>query len=163
MSITDFFQWIYDTPLGEEVRVSEWLFPAFETIHVLALVFVVGSIARMDMRLLGWIWRDRPVTEVAAQVLPWTWVSFVIAVIFGVLLFTSNAVRYADNFSFQMKMLFMVLAAVNMLFFHLGAYRSVGTWDRDPSPPFAAKLAGALSLILWVGVVAFGRWIGFTI
>ena len=70
MSVMDFFQWLYDTPMADAIRVSTWLFPAIETMHVLAFVFVIGSIARLDLRLMGVIWRDRPVTEVAAQILP---------------------------------------------------------------------------------------------
>ena len=64
---------------------------------------------------------------------------------------------------FQLKFLAMALAAVNMLVFHFGAYRSVAQWDTAQVPPAAARRAGALSLALWIAVIFFGRWIGFTI
>jgi hypothetical protein len=159
----DFFQWVYDTPLGETVRANELLFPWFESVHVLAITLVLGSIAVVDLRLLGLASRGRPVSRLVRAVLPVTWCAFGVAVITGATLFTSNAVAYAKNFPFQMKMLLMLLAGLNMLVFHFVTYRSVGAWDEAGSTPFAARFAGGFSIAVWLGIVAFGRWIGFTI
>jgi len=95
-------------------------------------------------------------------VLPYTWVAFAGAVITGTVMFVSKAQVYWHNPQFQLKFLFMALAAANMLVFHFGAFRRVADWDDVLPPPPAARLAGALSLSLWIVVVFFGRWIGFT-
>src|SRR5262249_21748680 len=116
-----------------------------------------------DLRLLGVASRNRPVTRLIREVLPVTWSAFAVAALTGGTLFTSNAVEYAKNFPFQMKMVLMALAGLNMLAFHFVTYRSVATWDEAARPPPAARLAGACSITLWLGIVAFGRWIGFTI
>jgi hypothetical protein len=71
-------------------------------------------------------------------------------------------VTYFGNLQFQLKFLMMGLAAVNMLVFHFGPFRQVARWDTASQPPGAARLAGALSLVLWTAVVFFGRWMGFT-
>ncbi len=159
----NFFQWLYDTPLAEMVRANELLFPWFESVHVLAITLVFGSIAIVDLRLLGITSRNRPVSRLIREVLPVTWCAFAVAVITGGTLFTSNAVAYSHNFPFQMKMVLMLLAGLNMVVFHLVTYRGVSQWDDAPRTPFAARFAGGFSIAVWLGIVAFGRWIGFTI
>ena len=154
-------QWINDLPLSVFIRDSVLVFPSLETIHVIAIVFVLGSITRLDMRLMGLIWQNRPVTEVSNEMLPWTWTSFVIATIFGLLLWMSKPLTYFGIAFFDVKMILIVLAGINMLLFQFGTFRTVAQWDRDPIPPPAARLAGALSMAFWLGVVICGRFIGF--
>jgi hypothetical protein len=162
MSITEFCQWLYDTQLGVMVRESESLFPWAESVHVLAIAAVVGSISFVDLRLLALASRDRPVSALVREVLPITWIAFVVAVGSGVMLFASNALEYYNNPSFRIKIVLLMLAGMNMLVFHGLTYRGVGRWDASPHTPLGAKIAGGTSLALWIGVVAFGRWIGFT-
>ncbi|HEU4626676.1 MAG TPA: DUF6644 family protein [Steroidobacteraceae bacterium] len=161
--IDAFCQWLYDTPWADAIRANELLFPWFESVHVLAITLVLGSIAVVDLRLLGLASRNRPVTRLIREVLPVTWSAFAVAVLTGGTLFASNAVNYAHNGPFQMKMLLMLLAGLNMLVFHFVTYRSVAEWDEAPRTPFAARFAGGFSITIWLAIVAFGRWIGFTI
>ena len=158
----DVFNRIEASGVGTAIRESTWLFPTVESLHVLAIVLVVGSIMIVDLRLLNVASRQRAVSELMNEVLPWTWIAFVFAVITGSLLFSSAAVKYAGNTQFRVKMLLLVLAGINMAIFHLGSYRKVALWDRASITPTAARIAGALSLTIWVIVVACGRWIGFT-
>jgi len=152
--------WLQDTPLADAIAVSDLLFPSIETVHVLALSLVVGSIARVDLRLLGFGVGHGPIKRVARQILPLTWISFAIALASGLLLFASNAVKYFDNTAFRLKFALMILAGLNMVVLHLFAWRSIG--EADARVPLAARVAGALSLLVWVGIVAAGRWVGFT-
>ena len=155
------FKWLESGFIGQSIAQSPALFPAIETVHVIALALVVGSIAVLDLRLLGVSWRTRPVTELASDILAWTWTSFAVAVATGSLLFLSAATKYAANGPFQLKMILLMLAGVNMLAFHLGPYRGVAAWDRDPKPPLRVRVAAGLSLFFWVSIVTCGRWIGF--
>jgi hypothetical protein len=111
--------------------------------------------------LLGVASANRSVASVSADVLPFTWTAFIFAVLTGSALFTSHAVGYAQNFQFRMKLLLLVLAGVNMLTFHLIMGRGLGRWSEAGATPWQGKLAGLISLMLWIGIVAFGRWIGF--
>jgi hypothetical protein len=154
-------EWIEALPFAEAVRTSVWLFPALESVHVLAIVFVVGSIARVDLRLLGAIQRDRPITQVSAELLPWTWTSFAVALVTGLLLWAAHAVRYTGIIFFDIKMVLLVLAGLNMFYFQLVTHKNVAQWDIHVKPPFEARLAGALSLVFWIGVITTGRFIGF--
>jgi hypothetical protein len=160
VEIKSLLQAIQGTPLAVKIAESDLLFPTIETIHVLALVLVVGSISMVDLRLLGRS-SHRGVKELSEEVLPWTWMAFVVAVISGSLMFSSAAVKYAYMPQFQFKLLLIMLAGINMLVFHFLTYRSVGKWGHDSVTPPAARLAGMLSLIFWIGVVTLGRWVGF--
>jgi hypothetical protein len=140
----------------------EWLFPIIEIIHVMALAIVFGSILMVDLRLLGISSKNSQVSRLSEEMLPWTWSAFAVAVISGTLLFMSKAHIYWGNTQFRWKFVCMFLAGLNMLIFHFGIYRRVGTWDRTLPPPTAARVAGGLSVMLWVAVIFFGRWIGFT-
>ncbi len=146
-------------PLG----VTYWFFPVIEICHVLSIAVVFGSILMVDVRLLGLADRNSTVTQVSGEILPYTWTAFGCAVLTGSLLFMSKAEQYVHNLQFQLKFLFMFVAGVNMLVFHRGVYRRVLDWDRALPPPAGARIAGALSIILWVAVIFMGRWIGFTI
>jgi hypothetical protein len=153
--------WPISAAMRGEMPGTEWLFPIIETLHVMALTIVVGSIAMVDLRLLGIASRNSAVSRLSKEVIPWTWTAWSVAAVFGTLMFMAKAATYAGNLQFQLKFACMGLAAVNMLVFHFGAYRQVARWDAG-EPPMSAKLAGALSLSLWIGVVFFGRWVGFT-
>jgi hypothetical protein len=166
MSIDALLKSVEALPLAQALRGelpgTDWLFPIIETLHVMALTVVVGSIAMMDLRLLGLGSRDSPVSKLSKEVLPWTWSAWCTAALFGTLLFISKAHTYAENLQFELKFVCMGLAALNMLAFHFGALRQVDRWDLG-EPPRSAKVAGALSLLLWIAVVFFGRWVGFTV
>jgi hypothetical protein len=165
MSIADVLNVIAGWPISAAMRGetpgTEWLFPIIETLHVVALTIVFGSIAMVDLRLLGISSRNSTVSRLSGEVLPWTWIAWSAAAVCGTLMFLAKTETYAGNLQFRLKFVCMGLAAVNMLVFHFGAYRQVASWDSG-EPPLSAKMAGALSLSLWTGVVFFGRWVGFT-
>lgn len=154
--------WLGGLPLSQAISTSAVLFPGIESVHVLALGLVFGSIAIVDLRLLNWRFRDQTVGTLSARALPFTWVGFVVAVITGLLMFTADPGRYLNNFPFQIKMLLLLLAGINMLVFHFFTQRSLAAWNQPGPTPTTAKLAGAMSLSFWILIVAAGRWIGFT-
>jgi hypothetical protein len=162
MLITEFTAWLEHSSLGVAIAESEWLFPTIETVHVIAIAFVVGSIIALDLRLLGLSWRKRAVTEVAKDVLPLTWTCFVIAVVAGALLFISAAQKYAVDLPFQLKMVLLALAGVNMAVFHVFTYARVRDWNHHVITPRGARVAAGLSLFFWITIVGCGRLVGFT-
>jgi hypothetical protein len=161
MAVEEALTRLQDLSFPTEIRESVWLFPTIETVHVFALVLVVGSIMTVDLRLLGLTNKERPFSELAGEMLPWTWVAFSAAAVAGLLMFSSKALVYYGNIPFRLKMLCLLLAGINMLLFHWLGTRHLKTWDRR-QPPSSAKFAGGASLLLWTLIVAAGRWIGFT-
>jgi hypothetical protein len=133
MSIDALLQSIQAPPVAAAIRGelpgTEWLFPIVETLHVMALTVVVGSIAMIDLRLACLVSGTIPVSRLPKEVLPWNWGAWCMAAVFGSLLFTSNARVYAGNLQFQLKFTCMALAALNMLIFQFGAFRHVEQWD----------------------------------
>jgi hypothetical protein len=165
MTIADALAWIQALPVSAAVRGDsgwEWLFPIIEIVHVVALALVFGTILMVDLRLIGLSSRSSAVSRLSSEMLPLTWSAFLVAVISGSLLFMSKAQVYWMNTQFRWKFILMFLAGVNMLIFHFGIYRRVTDWDRALPPPTAARIAGGVSVLLWIGVIFFGRWIGFT-
>jgi hypothetical protein len=148
------------THLAVAIAKSNWLFPVFETLHVLAFSVVVGSVAMMDVRLLGLGNTRRSITELIRSVLPWTWSAFALAAVCGALLFSSRAATYYVNLPFRIKAACLLLAAANMLVFHWGGRRTAA--EDTGAPPKRVRIAGAISLALWITIVGSGRWIGFT-
>ena len=163
MEIDRALDWLQTTQVASAIGENEILFPWIESVHVLAIVLVVGTIWIVDLRLLGFASLDLTVRRVMRDVIPYTWGAFGVAALTGSLMFSSDAVHYAHNRMFQVKLLLLALAGLNMALFHLIGVRDIARWDKvDGRAPIAARAAAAISLLLWIGVVAMGRGIGFT-
>jgi hypothetical protein len=154
-------RWLEQTSVGAGIRESLWLFPAIETVHLLGMAALVGTVGVFDLRLLGRTLRRERVSELGRRLLPWTSGAFAVQVVTGVLLFSSEAVKVYTNPAFRLKMLLIFLAGVHALVFHWTVYRNVASWDDGAVLPVGAKVAGLVSILLWIGVVAAGRFIGF--
>jgi hypothetical protein len=162
-SLAALMEWLQTRSLAVFIHQNPWTFTTIEVIHVFAISLVIGTIAIVDLRLLGLASTKRPFAELAGQVLPLTWTAFALAALAGSLLFISRATDYYVSTTFQIKMAIIVLAGINMLVFELITVRSVQQWNLAPKPPLPARLAGGISLTCWVLVVVFGRWTGFTV
>jgi hypothetical protein len=144
------------------IRDSLFLFPLLESTHVIGLALVFGTIAIIDLRLLGIASTERPFQRMWSDILKWTWAAFALTALTGALMFITNARVYYHNFFFRTKMLLLVLTGVNMLVFELTARRTVHQWDKASSAPRAGRIVAALSLVMWIGIIFMGRIIGFT-
>ena len=160
---TNIWERIEYSSLGTTIAESTWMFPTLEVLHVIALLTVIGTIAIVDLRLIGLASRANRVSLIAGDLLPWTWGAFGLAAITGSLLFVSKASSYMINPWFLAKLAMLALAGLNMMYFHMTAWRAVEHWELDPTFPAAVKVAGWLSLFFWLVVVICGRMIGFTL
>ena len=149
------------TGLGRMMRESLWAFPIVETIHICAFAIVVGSIVVLDLRLIG-LSRRVPVSRLASHVLPWTIGAFFVAALAGLTMFTAHAADYVTNEVFMLKMGLILAAGVNAALLHVGAMRASGAWDTDVGPPARVRVAAAVSILLWFGVIACGRLLAYT-
>ncbi|HLK48347.1 MAG TPA: DUF6644 family protein [Bryobacteraceae bacterium] len=161
MTILGFCEWLQSLPLASGVKASSWQFPVIESIHSLGLSVMLWPAALLDMRLLGIVMKKRPVSRVAAQFLPWVWAGFVTMVLTGVVLFASEAVKCYNSPFFRAKLVLLVLAGLNALLFHTTIFRDVASWDEKTATPLRARVAGACSLAIWIGVVAMGRALAY--
>jgi hypothetical protein len=148
------------TPLAVAMRHELWLYPIVEIVHISGFVVLVGSIATLDLRLLG-LSRAIPVTRLVRHTLPWAFGALALVVPSGLLMFTAHASDFIANPAFAVKMALLLCAGTNAALFHAGVYRGVEAWDRDLAPPLAARAHAAASLALWLGVIACGRLLAY--
>ena len=156
-----FFSRMADSSWSTGLHESRYAYDLIESVHVWTLCLFFGLAVMFDLRLLGWTMRSLPVSEVSRRLLPWTVVGFVIMVMSGTLLFVAIPLRTYQNIFFRAKMVMLTLAGLNVWIFHSGVYRRVATWDLASVPPRAARVAAALSLVLWVCIVLSGRMIAY--
>jgi hypothetical protein len=154
-------QLLYDSAFGTMIRESNNAFPIIETVHVLSISLLFGTIAVLDLRMLGLVLRPLPVTRVARNVLPLTWCGFVVSLVSGFLLFWAEAAKNYPNPAFRAKMLLLLLAGLNPLIFHTGVYRRVQQWEALELSPWRARSAAIASLTLWSGIIIAGRAIAY--
>jgi hypothetical protein len=151
--------------LGQAMRQWLWLYPAVETVHLIGIGLLFGSIAVLDLRLLG-VSRTIPVSELARHVLPWTAASFALIVPSGFLMFTAHASEFVTSPVFVLKMGLILAAGLNAALFHVVVSPSVGVWDseemRKLGPPPSARVSAAVSLLIWMAVIACGRLLAYT-
>ena len=155
--------WLKETDFATAIRENGSLFPWIEAVHVLAITIVIGSLGLLELRLIGIASLNRSVSRVLKDVLPITWSAFAVSVLSGFLLFASNAPTYAANAFFLSKLVLLAAAGLNAFGFHAFVERSIAKWDSAARTPIPARLSGALSLVMWVGIVVCGRWVGFTL
>ena len=160
-SLVPFFAELGETPWSAAIHKSEIAYSIIESLHVWSLALFFGLAVVFDLRLLGWSWRKVPVSEFSNRLLPWTILGFVLLLITGVLLVYAIPLRTYQSLWFRMKMVMLLLAGLNVWIFHSRVLPSVANWDVGVLPPRAARLAGAFSLILWIGVVFSGRMIAY--
>jgi hypothetical protein len=159
--ILEFFQWIQSTDFMTFIRESGLTYPVIMSTHLTCIAVFGGMIVITDLRLLGWALQGRPIADVINGLRWWKRLGFVVMVSMGIMLFGSKAGEYYPNPYFWVKMSFLALVGVHALIFRPSVYNHPEILDASPVIPTRAKVAGALSLILWTGVLCNGRLIGY--
>jgi hypothetical protein len=157
MSLLPFFQWCYQTPVGETIRNSTWLFPVIESFHLLGLGLTAGAVLVVDLRLLGVGLSKQPPAQLSAAVQPWLLASLTLMFMSGIPLFLSESIKcyYSAAFWVKMTSLFLVLL------FTFTVRRRVMRTGLTSDRPLLGRFTALISLGLWCGVAWGGRWIGF--
>jgi hypothetical protein len=150
--------------LGRAMREWLWLYPGVEVVHLVGIALLFGSIAVLDLRLLG-LSRDIEVRKLARHVLPWTAASFLLIVPSGFLMFTAHATEFIASPIFVLKMSLILAAGLNAALFHAVVSPSTEVWDseemRKLGPPPSARVSAAASLLIWMAVIACGRLLAY--
>ena len=141
-----------------------WLYPSVEIVHITGIGLLFGSIAILDLRLLGFS-RSISVKALARHVLPWTAASFLLIVPSGLMMFTAHATDFISSPVFVVKMSLIMAAGINAALFHAITFPSVGVWDAEEMrrlpPPPSVRLSAAVSLLIWISVIACGRLLAY--
>lgn len=152
-----FFQWCESTALGTAIRMSPWAFAVIESVHLLGLAVIGGVVLLVDLRMLGFGLKDQRIAEIARAAFPWLVGSLVVMLLTGIGLFLSEPLKCYDSRPFWVKMISLALA----ILFTFTVRWKVTMADEARVRPIWFKLVALVSLTLWFGVGAGGRWIGF--
>ena len=158
MDLLPFFEWAAATSLGQAISTSTWAFAVIESVHLLALAVIGGAVLIVDLRLLGVGLKNQPIAQVARDAQPWLVGSLIMMIATGILLFVSEPMKLYHSTSFAVKMTCLALVIV----FTFTVRARVTMADEGRVRPLWLKLVGLVSLALWFGVGASGRWIGFS-
>ncbi|PZQ58264.1 MAG: hypothetical protein DI570_18215 [Phenylobacterium zucineum] len=151
---------ISDSGLATYVRESEITFPVLQTFHALGIMLMVGTIAIVDLRILGVLLKGQSAEEVGRTLLPLTWLGFAVMLLSGgALLVAQSGQLYANTF-LRAKLALLLVAGINVAIFHATTYRSIAAWGGAVAPA-QARLAAATSLLLWAAVIVVGRYIAY--
>jgi hypothetical protein len=161
VTFPNLWQAVADTPWATSIRESEVVFPALESVHVLSLMLMAGTIAVVDLRILGLVLRTTPAVEIERRVTPTTWAGFAVMAITGGLLFASEAADLQHNPAFLAKIALLALAGLNVLFFHMVARPRLLAAPSRGAAPAAARLSAGASLLIWSFVIVAGRAIAY--
>ncbi|HEU4626948.1 MAG TPA: DUF6644 family protein [Steroidobacteraceae bacterium] len=154
-------EWLHELPLSTSIRESENAYSVIETVHVLGITAVLGTISVVDVRLLGGVLTQAPVARIARPLIRLTWCGFIVMFVSGALLFAAQAATLYSNAAFRIKLLLLALLALNVVAFHSTVFKSVEAWGSSPHSPARARFAAFVSLFLWSGVIASGRAIAY--
>jgi hypothetical protein len=158
-SIVRAFAWLEGLAWTTALRESPFGYPLIETSHVACIVVFAGLVIMMDLRLVGLAFTHAPLAQIQRRLFPWQMASFVPSTATGILLFCVDPLRYYRNVFFLAKLVFLVLAGLNALAFHLKTYRRAEGWDEDPQVIATAQLTGAASLLIWSLTIVSSRLI----
>jgi len=142
---------------------ATWLFPLIESLHVLSITLMLGAILMLDLRLLGWAAKSYSIESLSRELIPWSAIAFVFACATGVGMFITRASAHVENPAFQIKMILIVLAGLNIAYCHFRVLPALRLEEGSVQVIRTARVCGALSLLLWIGTVLAGRWVGHII
>lgn len=160
-NIHDFCEWLASTPTSQVIQNVSWIIPAVQSVHITCIAIVMGSVALIDLRLLGITGRSHSIAGLTNRLLPWVWVSLVILFFSGAILIIGEPVRSLENPAFQAKMLMLLCVAAMTFHFQTMLRGDVAFWELSPARRGTAKATAVVSLLLWVGIVFAGRWIAY--
>ena len=169
--IRDFLVWMattvgkgpgeYDISWTDALASSLNFWSLLEGTHVLSLMLFAGTIFIVDLRLLGAAFKRTPVSVISERVLPLTIFGLVIMIATGVALFYAKPLLYYHNVWFRLKLVFLVIAALNIIIFHFRVQRNISEWDTLAKPPAKARISAVVSILAWITVITFGRFIAY--
>ena len=123
-----------------------WMYASVSVIHYLTMFWFIGSMALVDLRVIGIAAKKRNLMELSAQIFPWAWTGFVLAIISGFMMFTTDAGDWAPDPVFHVKLVMIILSVVFAILVQRGAPK----WAALPEIPTSAKVIATIGLVLWI-------------
>jgi hypothetical protein len=161
MPLQSAFEWVDELESSIALRESVYLWSWIVVAHLVSVAVFAGLVVMMDFRLLGVGNMQTPFSQLQRRLFPWQMFGMTLSMITGLILLFAQPLQYYANVFFWMKMTTIAVAGANAMAFHYLTYESVSSWDTAGSPPFGARLAGLLGIVLWAVVIVSGRLIPY--
>lgn len=136
--------------------------PIIQTVHILGIAVVMGTIVILNLRILGLAVRSQDISEMIQRLLPWTWIALITNFISGGFFLFARPNRYFNNPIFGWKLSFLLPAILLLLFFHLMSRTQRDYWELNNRRLWTARGIALVSLGLWIMVAMAGRWIAYS-
>jgi uncharacterized membrane protein len=156
--IPAFCNWLSNTPISMAIQNAFWVIPTVQTVHILAIATVMASVVMVDFRLLGVAGRRQTIPDVTHRFLPWIWCAVCVLLLSGTILIVGEPGRELLSQVFWVKMTLLVCALSVTAVVQYAVNHGVQFWERRR---MIARITAVASLLLWVGIVAAGRWIAY--
>ena len=159
--VARFCDWLSVTPISMRLQSVEWIIPAVQSLHILAIAIVMSSVIMVDLRLMGLMGHTQSISGMARRFIPWVWWALVVLLLTGAVLITAEPRRDLLNPVFQAKMALLVVAIAVTVLFQETVRRNMEFWDLSPRRRLGAWATALISLLLWTAIVGCGRWIAY--
>jgi hypothetical protein len=160
-SLDSFCNWLAATTVSQTIQTIDWIIPAVQTVHILAVAAVVSSALMINLRLLGIRRDDQSVAGVARRFLPFIWWPLPLLLLTGAILIVAEPARALENPVFLLKMGLLLAAAGVTLACQLPIRSNAAFWELSAGRRRAAQLIALASIPLWIAIVCAGRWIAY--
>ena len=160
-ALIQFCDWLENTPVSETIQTVKWIVPSVQTIHILAIAAVMGSMLMINLRLLGVIGRNQPLKDYSQRFVPVIWCGLPVLLLTGAVMVIGEPARSLANWVFQMKMLLVIAAATLTFVFQRPLKRDAAYWSESRGRRTTAVLLALVSLAIWTAIVFAGRWIAY--
>jgi len=137
------------TPWVKTLSETGWMYASISVTHYLTLFWFIGSMAVVDLRVMGLAGRKRSLAELAAQIYPWAWTGMVLAILSGFLMFATAAGDWAPDPVFHVKLLMMGISIALAIVVQVMAPK----WAALPEIPMWAKILALVALLFWIGTI----------
>jgi len=160
-ALHDFCTWLESTSMSHTIQTVDWIVPAVQTLHILAIAAVMSSVLMINLRLVGALGRDQPLPRFSARFLPIIWWALPVLLVTGAIMVIGEPMRSLENVVFQLKMCLVLAAITITLGFQAPLKRNPAFWDGSAGRRGGALTLAVVSLALWVSIVFAGRWIAY--
>ena len=156
-----FTEWLSQTPFSLAIQTHLWVIPAIQSIHIVGIGVVVGSVFMIDLRVLGWAGRDQSLLETIDRFGPWLSWALCVLLVTGALMVVGEPARELLAFSFWFKMFLVATGTLIATVFQMAVRRNEPHWEESVVKRRATKWLAVLTLLIWVGIIILGRLIAY--
>jgi hypothetical protein len=159
--VRQFAEWLSQTSLSLAIQNHEWVIPTVQSIHIIAIGLVLGSVFMIDLRILGWAWRDQTLRQTTARFGPWLSWALLALLMTGAVMIAGEPPRELLALSFWLKMGLVAIGTVVAVVFHRSLKRHEDQWEAALVSQPRIRALAVVTFLIWVCIVVLGRLIAY--